>query len=221
MTTSIAIDGPAGAGKSTISIMLAKSLNYTYLDSGAMYRAVTLKALDEDIDIKDKKGLHKLVKKIDIDIEFEDDKFKIYTDGKDITSLIRKSIVDNKVSSVAKVKSVRDELIKKQRQIAAQKDIVMDGRDIGTRVLPEADFKFYLTASVDERAKRRYRDILKRGEKTIKLNEVKDEIKKRDKIDSNRKYSPLKKAKDAEVIDTTNLTKKEVLKILLNKIKGE
>lgn len=221
MTISIAIDGPAGAGKSTISKMLAKSLDYTYLDSGAMYRAVTLKALNEDIDIKDEKSLHKLVKRIDIDIEFEDDNFKIYVDCQDITASIRKSEVDRNVSAVAKVKSVRDELIKKQRQIAAQKNIVMDGRDIGTRVLPEAEFKFYLTATVDERAKRRYRDILKRDEKNLNLNKVKDEIKKRDKLDSNRKYSPLKKAEDAEVIDTTDLSKREVLEVLLKKIKGE
>ncbi len=219
MTISIAIDGPAGAGKSTIAKMLAKKLDYTYLDSGAMYRAVTLCALKKDINLSDREKLFELVKELDIDVEYKNNKFKIYTDMEEITDKIRSNEVDNNVSTIAQIKSIRDELVKKQRKIAQQKNIVMDGRDIGTRVLPNADFKFYITATVNERVLRRYKDIINRGENDKDFQDVKKEIKKRDKIDSNRKYSPLKKAEDAVEIDTTDLTKKEVLKKTLHIIK--
>lgn len=221
MTISIAIDGPAGAGKSTIAKMLAESLNYTYLDSGAMYRAVTLIALDKNINIEDKESIGELVKELNIDVEYIDNHFKIYINGDEKTKEIRKALVDNNVSAVARIKKVRDELVKKQREIAAKKDIVMDGRDIGTRVLPKADYKFYITASVKERAKRRYKDVIKRGEKNKDFQEVKEEIIRRDKIDTNREYSPLRKADDALEIDTTNLSKKEVLEKILKVIRGE
>lgn len=219
MTTSIAIDGPAGAGKSTIAKMLAEKLNYTYLDSGAMYRAVTLCALENDININDREKLSELVKNLEIDVEYKNNEFKIYADNNEITDEIRSDKVDNNVSTIAQVKIIRDELVEKQREIARQKSIVMDGRDIGTRVLPDANFKFYITASVHERAVRRFKDIINRGENDKEFQEVKQEIKRRDKIDSNRKYSPLKKAEDAIEIDTTNLTKKEVLSKILQIIK--
>ena len=219
MTTSIAIDGPAGAGKSTIAKMLAEKLNYTYLDSGAMYRAVTLCALENDINLNDREKLSKLVKNLEIDVEYKNNEFKIYADNNEITDEIRSDKVDNNVSTIAQVKIIRDELVEKQREIARQKSIVMDGRDIGTRVLPDANFKFYITASVHERAVRRFKDIINRGENDKEFQEVKQEIKRRDKIDSNRKYSPLKKAEDAIEIDTTNLTKKEVLSKILQIIK--
>jgi len=217
----VAIDGPAGAGKSTVAKMLAENLDYTYLDSGAMYRAVTLKALDENINVKDKNKLTKLVKDLDIDIEYENNDFKIFVNQKEVTKAIRTEQVDNNVSAVAQIKAVRDELVKKQRKIAQKKDIVMDGRDIGTRVLPDAKYKFYITASVKERAKRRYKDVVNRGEKDKTFNEVQNEIIRRDRIDSNRKYSPLEKAYDAVVIDTTDLNKKQVLNKILSIIKGE
>jgi len=219
LTTSIAIDGPAGAGKSTIAKMLAEKLNYTYLDSGAMYRAVTLCALENDINLNDREKLSKLVKNLEIDVEYKNNEFKIYADSNEITDEIRSDKVDNNVSTIAQVKIIRDELVEKQREIARQKSIVMDGRDIGTRVLPDANFKFYITASVHERAVRRFKDIINRGENDKEFQEVKQEIKRRDKIDSNRKYSPLKKAEDAIEIDTTNLTKKEVLSKILQIIK--
>ena len=219
MTTSIAIDGPAGAGKSTIAKMLAEKLNYTYLDSGAMYRAVTLCALENDINLNDREKLSKLVKNLEIDVEYKNNEFKIYADNNEITDEIRSDKVDNNVSTIAQVKIIRDELVEKQREIARQKSIVMDGRDIGTRVLPDANFKFYITASVHERAVRRFKDIINRGENDKEFQEVKQEIKRRDKIDSNRKYSPLKKAEDAIEIDTTDLTKKEVLSKILQIIK--
>ena len=219
MTTSIAIDGPAGAGKSTIAKMLAEKLNYTYLDSGAMYRAVTLCALENDINLNDREKLSELVKNLEIDVEYKNNEFKIYADNNEITDEIRSDKVDNNVSTIAQVKIIRDELVEKQREIARQKSIVMDGRDIGTRVLPDANFKFYITASVHERAVRRFKDIINRGENDKEFQEVKQEIKRRDKIDSNRKYSPLKKAEDAIEIDTTDLTKKEVLSKILQIIK--
>lgn len=221
MTTAIAIDGPAGAGKSTIARMLAEKLNYTYLDSGAMYRAVTLKALENNTDVNNKEKMGELVKNLEIDVEYKNNEFKIYADGVDITKQIRTEQVDNSVSAVAQIKSVRDELVNKQRTIAKKKNIVMDGRDIGTRVLTDAKYKFYITASVEERARRRYKDVVKRGEKDKSFTEVKEEIIKRDRIDSNRKYSPLKKADDAVEIDTTELSKKEVLEKILSIIRGE
>lgn len=215
MVTSIAIDGPAGAGKSTIAKMLAEELGYTYLDSGAMYRVVTLCALDRDINMNNKEKLAELVKELEIDVEYKNNKFKIYVDSEEITKRIRSNTVDNNVSTIAQIKFIREELVKKQRRIAQLENIVMEGRDIGTRVLPNADFKFYITATVKERAVRRYKDIINRGEKNKDFPEVKQEIKERDKMDSNRKYSPLKKAEDAIEIDTTNLSKKEVLKKIL------
>ena len=221
MSISIAIDGPAGAGKSTIAKMLTKKLNYTYLDSGAMYRAITYLVCNENIDLNDNENIVKVTKNTEIDINYNNNKFKIFINNIDITDKIRSNIVDKNVSTIAQIKGVRDELVKKQRKLAKSKDIVMDGRDIGTRVLPNADYKFYITATVEERANRRYKDIIDRGESNKTLKEVKNEIIKRDKIDSNRKYSPLKKAKDAIVVDTTNMSKKEVLQKLLSYIKGE
>jgi cytidylate kinase len=186
-----------------------------------MYRAVTLKALENDTDVNDKKKMETLVKNLDIDVEYKNNDFKIYADGVDITKQIRTEQVDNNVSAVAQIKSVRDELVNKQRSIAQKKDIVMDGRDIGTRVLTDAKYKFYITASVEERARRRYKDVVKRGEKDKTFKEVKEEIIKRDRIDSNRKYSPLKMADDAVEIDTTELSKQEVLEKILSIIRGE
>ena len=220
MTTSVAIDGPAGAGKSTVAKKLAEKLNFTYLDSGAMYRAVTLAALEDGMDVNNKEKLKRLVKDLSIDIEYKNNNFKIFMDDQDITNEIRTEKVDNKVSAVAKIKAVRDELVKKQRMIAQTKDIVMDGRDIGTRVLPQADYKFYITATVKERAKRRYKDVVNRGEDKS-FEEVQQEIIRRDRIDSNREYSPLKKAEDAVVIDTTDLNKEQVLEKILRIIRGE
>jgi cytidylate kinase len=185
-----------------------------------MYRAVTLCALDKDINLANKEKLSELVKQLEIDVEYKNNKFKIYADKDDITNKIRSDIVDNNVSTIAQIKVIRDELVEKQRKIAQEKNIVMDGRDIGTRVLPNAEYKFYITASVQERAIRRYKDINNRDEEYDKaFQEVKQEIERRDKIDSNREHSPLKKAEDAIEIDTTDLTKKEVLTKILHIIK--
>jgi len=220
LTISIAIDGPAGAGKSTIARLLAEELNFAYLDSGAMYRAVTLKAIENEVDLNKDTELTQLVKGLELDIIYQNNIFRIYADGRDITDKLRIAAVDNNVSRVAQIKSVRDELVKKQREIASKQNIVMDGRDIGTRVLPNADFKFYITATVQERAHRRYKDILKNNEREIDFKDVKKEIIQRDKIDSTRQHSPLKKAEDAVIVESTNLSIKEVLKKILNIIEG-
>lgn len=220
MKSVIAIDGPAGAGKSTIAKKLAKRFNYRYLDTGAMYRAVTWYLIDNNIDISNKKKLTEIAK--DIDISFKTDKKNgstyIYINGKNVTNKIRKNKVDKNVSNVAKVSGVRTEMVKIQQEIAEEGEIVVDGRDIASRVLPDADLKIYLTATVEERARRRHNELL---EKDIAsdLEKVKKEIKERDYIDKNRKNSPLVKTEDAILIDSTDLSIEEVLDKISSLIK--
>ena len=220
MKSVIAIDGPAGAGKSTIAKKLAKRFNYRYLDTGAMYRAVTWYLIDNNIDISNKKKLTEIAK--DINISFKTDKKNgstyIYINGKNVTNKIRKNKVDKNVSNVAKVSGVRTEMVKIQQEIAEEGEIVVDGRDIASRVLPDADLKIYLTATVEERARRRHNELL---EKDIAsdLEKVKKEIKERDYIDKNRKNSPLVKTEDAILIDSTDLSIEEVLDKISSLIK--
>jgi cytidylate kinase len=214
LTIKIAIDGPAGAGKGTVSKKLAKLLNYTYIDTGAMYRAITYKALQKGIKFIEEDKISDIAQSTDITLEGE----KIFLDGKDISEEIRKPEVSEKVSLVSKIPKVREILVQKQREIAKGKNVVMDGRDIGTVVLPDAQFKFFLTASLEERAKRRYRE-LKTKNVNVSYYEVVKEIENRDTIDSQRETSPLKIAKDSIVIDTTYLSEEEVVEKLYNIIK--
>ncbi|MDQ2085790.1 (d)CMP kinase [Herbivorax sp. ANBcel31] len=217
---SIAIDGPAGAGKSTIAKTISKKLSILYLDTGAMYRTVALKAINENIDTVDEDKLSKLVKNIDIKIIFSENEQKIFLDGKDVNSLIRTPQVSIGASNVATISNVRIKMVELQREIASKNSVVMDGRDIGTYVLPSADVKVFLNADIKERAKRRYQEQIAKGVKNMTLEEVLKDIQYRDKNDSNRNFAPLTKASDAIEIDTTNMSIDQVVNTILGYVKN-
>ncbi|HHW00378.1 MAG TPA: (d)CMP kinase [Clostridiaceae bacterium] len=216
----IAIDGPAGAGKSTIAKILSRSLGITYLDTGAMYRTVALKAIREGINTKDEARLEKLVSDIDIKIEYHGDEQHIFLDGEDVSDKIRTPEVSKGASDVSAVKAVRIRMVELQREIAAGQSVVMDGRDIGTYVLPNAQYKFFLNASLEERARRRYKEQLEKGIKDITLEDVKKDIEYRDKNDSSRDFAPLVKADDAIEINTTDMTIQQVVEKILSIIRS-
>ena len=200
----LAIDGPAGAGKSSVAKMLAAKLKYTYIDTGAMYRAITYKALELKIDISNPNEFDFIDKTI---MEFKND--ILYLDGEDVTFKIRSNDVSNNVSVVASHIPVRNKLVFLQQKIALDRNVVMDGRDIGTVVLPNADLKIYMSASVEERARRRFEENVSLGIDTD-YQKLIIEIKRRDKIDSSRSYNPLKQANDAIFLDTSHLDIHEV-----------
>ena len=215
----ITIDGPAGSGKSTVAKGLAKKLGFTYLDTGAMYRALTLKAIQEKTDLNKPEELIELIKRARIKImRKKDGSLKVFLDGKDVSIKIRKPEVTKKVSFIAKVPGVRRQMVKLQRAFGKKNNIVVEGRDIGTVVFPDAYRKFYLDAAVSERIKRRLKDFKKLCRK-VSVKEVEDDLRKRDKADITRKVGPLKKAKDAIYIDTTNLNIEETVLKLLTYIK--
>jgi cytidylate kinase len=207
---SIAVDGPAGAGKSTIAKIISKHFGIIYLDTGAMYRAVAYKAIQEGIDTKDSVKLAQLMKNINIDIKYIGDEQRIIVDGEDVSSKIRTPDVTIGSSNVAVIPEVRIKMVGLQRKIALENSVVMDGRDIGTYVLPDALVKIYLTASLDERAERRYKEQLEKGMKGFSLEDVKNDIKYRDLNDSSRAFAPLSKANDALEIDSTGLSVKSL-----------
>lgn len=207
----LAIDGPAGAGKSTIAKLLAKKLNYIYIDTGAMYRATTYKALSLEVDLEDPNDFDFLD-----DTEFIFNNGELYMDGVNMTSLNRTKVVADNVSLVASHIPVRNKLVAIQQDIAKGNDVVMDGRDIGTVVLKDADLKVFLTATVSVRAKRRYEELKNIG-RDITLDEIEEEIKKRDLYDSSREYNPLKKADDAIEIDTSDKDIIQVVDLLYKK----
>lgn len=210
---SIAIDGPAGAGKSTIAKIIAKIKNFTYIDTGAMYRAVTLKILEENVSLQDIKKIDHILMNTQIDFIDND----IYLNDIKVTQKIRSPQINQIVSDVAKIPIVRKRLVELQQRIAQQHSVVMDGRDIGTYVLPRATFKFFLTASIETRAKRRFYE-LKEKNYSISLAEVQSEIENRDSIDSGRELAPLTQAEDAILIDTTGMSIEEVVNELLSYI---
>ncbi|MBM3248493.1 MAG: (d)CMP kinase [Candidatus Omnitrophica bacterium] len=215
----ITIDGPAGSGKSTIAREVAKRLGFTYLDTGAMYRAFTLKAIKANVDLEDSKGLIELIKKTNIDIIAQKDgSLKVLLDKEDVTLEIRKPVVTQKVSFIARIPGIRAQMVKLQRQFGKKNDIVVEGRDIGTVVFPEAYKKFYLDADFGERIRRRMRDFEALGQK-ICPKEVEDDLKKRDNADMTRSVGPLKQAKDAILLDTTNLNIEQVIEKMLSYIK--
>lgn len=217
---SIAIDGPAGAGKSTIAKLIAEKLSLNYVDTGAMYRTIALFFHDNNIIDYDKINMNDLLEKIDIEIKYENHEQINYLNGKNINNYIRTSEISNIASSIAIYKEVRDKLVNIQRQIVLLNDVVMDGRDIGTHVIPDATLKIYLNASIEERAYRRYLDLKEKGIDE-KLDEIKSDIAKRDNRDMNREFAPLVKAVDAYEINTTNLDINEVVDKIMTLMKFE
>ncbi len=205
----VAIDGPAASGKSTAAKRLAKALGFLYLDTGAMYRAITYAVLKNEI-LDDLEKIFQLVKNIELKLKYENGVTRIFIDGEEVTDFIRTPEVNDKVSEISRIPEVRQEMLKLQRAIADQGNLVAEGRDITTVVFPQADVKIFMTASLDERAKRRYKEHLERGEE-VTFEEVKNNLQKRDQIDSGRKVSPLRKADDAFELDTTNLSVDEEL----------
>ncbi|NLJ40588.1 MAG: (d)CMP kinase [Clostridiales bacterium] len=213
----IAIDGPAGAGKSTISMIISKALNIIYLDTGAMYRAVALKMISKGIDLDDRAGVISALEFTDIQIKYDDDVQRLLLDGEDVTSWLRAPKISEAASKVAEIPEVRIKLVDIQRQIASENSLIMDGRDIGTYVLPDAPLKFFLTASLEERAERRWKET---DTKDIDqdYDSIKRSIMERDYNDENRSFSPLKKSEDATLIDTTGKSIEEVSSIILEYI---
>ena len=211
----IAIDGPAGAGKSTIAKMVSKKLNCIYVDTGAMYRAVALFFIKNGIASDDEKRIAKEIENIQVDIQFEAGDQKVLLNGKDVTEEIRAERVGNWASEISKYTLVREYLVKMQREVATKQDVVMDGRDIGTVVLPQANVKIYLTASSKVRAMRRYNELTQKGV-FCDIHDIEQGIMERDAQDMNREISPLRQAKDAILIDSSNMTIDEVVEQIVS-----
>lgn len=217
----IAIDGPSGTGKSTLALMLAKKLGINYLYTGALYRAVTYLVLENNVALDDEKKILRLIEKRKIRLEKSDRPDRhtaVFLNGEDITPFLFKRKISRLVPELAKLKEVRKFIVALIREMAENKSVVADGRDIGTVVLPNADLKIYLTADVEERAKRRVEQLKHIG-KPQSFKKVLQEISKRDKLDKNRKESPLKPASDAWVLDTTHLALEKELELILKKLK--
>lgn len=213
----IAIDGPAGSGKSTVAKEAAKKLGLIYVDTGAMYRALTLKALRKKIDLNNSEALADLAENTDIQL-FADENFRLHVrlDGEDVSEEIRTVFVTNNVKHVACIKDVRKAMVTLQRKAASGKGAVLEGRDIGTVVFPDADLKIFLDAAIDERVRRRYKELVVKNP-NITVEEVKKDVAARDKSDAERSVGPLKKADDAVLIDTTELTIPQVVERILKR----
>lgn len=214
----IAIDGPAGAGKSTIAKIAAKKLGFIYVDTGAMYRAMALYFIRNNIDGKDEKTVSEACPKIDISIEYQNGEQVVLLNGENVNAFIRTEQVSMMTSDISKYATVRSKLLDIQRNLAATKDVIMDGRDIGTCVLPNADTKIYLTASTSERARRRYKEQIESGI-SCDIEQIEKDIAARDEQDMNREIAPLKQAEDAVLIDSSNLTINEAVDAVINTYK--
>ncbi len=210
-TFAIAIDGPGGAGKSTVAKALANRLNILYMDTGAMYRACGLQAERLGLDKHQVKEIEAMLQKTRIDVRFVDDRQHVFLNDEDVTDLIRTPSISIWASDISAIPACRQKMVELQRAIAAQRSVVMDGRDIGSYVLPNADLKIYLTATVDVRAKRRYDELMARGNLDTTLEQVAADLNYRDEQDANRAFAPLKKTADAHEIDTTHLNIDEVV----------
>lgn len=215
----IALDGPSGSGKSTVAKELSKRLNILYLDTGAMYRAVALKTLSLGADTLDEKAVSAFINDIDITIKYVDGTQRTFLDGVDVSEKIREPHVSMAASNVSSLKCVRLKMVEMQRKIASELSCVLDGRDIGSFVLPDADYKFYITASVDVRADRRYKELTLRGHK-VDFEELKKEIEQRDYNDRHRDFAPLVQAEDAIYVDTSFMTAEQVVNKITSYIEG-
>ncbi len=213
----IALDGPSGSGKSTIAKALSKKLNILYLDTGAMYRATALKAIKCGVDTFDEKGVESFIGDIDLKIKYENGTQRTYLDGEDVSERIREPHVSMAASNISSLRAVRLKMVEMQRKIASETSCVLDGRDIGSFVLPDADFKFFITASVEVRAKRRFAELTEKGHK-VDFEELKKEIAQRDFNDSHRDFAPLVKAKDSIEIDTSDMTIEQVVNTVMSRI---
>ena len=219
--SSIAIDGPAGAGKSSIAKALSKRLGYIYIDTGAMYRAVALFFVENNVSDGTDSRIESLLEKLEISIKYEDGAQKVILNGEDVTDKLRLEEIGKLASKFSAIGSVREKLVALQSKLAQKENVVMDGRDIGTVVLPNADLKIYLSASSKVRAKRRYLELLEKGHTDLDINEIEDEIIKRDEADMNREISPLKQADDAYYLDSSDMTLEEVVSKILSMVKEE
>lgn len=210
----IAVDGPAGAGKSSISKVVANTLGYLYIDTGAMYRAVTWAVLDQDLNPDDQAQVESILPSLELTMEPSDASCKVFIKGRDVTGLIRQQAINDNVSKIASYKAVRAYLVERQQAMAQVGGVILDGRDIGSVVLPDAELKIYLTASVEARAKRRWLEV-KETDNEQPLVEIQESVQNRDEMDKNRKESPLVCVEDAIVVDSSNLTFEETVAHIL------
>lgn len=214
MAYNIAIDGPAGAGKSTIAKAVAKEMNLIYVDTGMMYRAMALYVLRQKIDLQDRQKIVEACRGVDVTIRYEDGAQMVFLNGENVSQWLRTEEVGTAASVISPIPEVRSKLVELQRKLAAESDCIMDGRDIGTCVLPDAQKKIYLTASSEVRAKRRYDELAAKGE-TCELKKIMEDIEERDHRDMHREISPLKQAEDAVLVDTSDMTKEEVVEKII------
>jgi len=214
MGYNIAIDGPAGAGKSTIAKRIAKELGFVYVDTGAMYRALAIHFLKQGLKPEDTEAIKESCKTATVTLQYENGVQQVYLNGENVTSMLREEAVGNMASVSSAIKEVRAQLLELQRELARTKDVVMDGRDIGTNILPNADVKVYLTASVETRAKRRYLELTEKGVE-CNLEEIAHDIEERDHRDMNREIAPLRQAEDAVYVDSSDMTIDEVTEVII------
>lgn len=210
MAYNIAVDGPAGAGKSTIARAVAKRMGLVYVDTGMMYRAIGLYVLRQNIGLEDREKIVEACKSVDVTLRYENGVQMVFLNGENVSGLLRTEEVGSAASVISPIPEVRQKLVELQRKLASESDCIMDGRDIGTCVLPDAQKKIYLTASSEVRAKRRYEELTAKGE-SCDLKKIREDIEERDHRDMHRETSPLKQAEDAVLVDTSDMTKEEVV----------
>ena len=214
MGYNVAVDGPAGAGKSTIAKLVAKKKGYIYVDTGAMYRWLAIHFLDHGIKAGDTEKIIEAAEHADVTIRYEDGMQQVYVNGENVTARLRSEEVGRMASATSPIPEVRAKLLELQKSLAREQDVIMDGRDIGTCVLPDADVKIFLTASVEKRAKRRYDELVEKGEQ-CDLKTIEEDIRKRDEQDSTRELAPLRQAEDAHLVDSSDMTIQEVVDAII------